>query len=391
MVANEDAKSSEYKDRLPPIGAKMSKPPTHNRTQAYSKPIPLVYQAGWAGIRARSRSIQRRTDQSVERSAERGRSSSVVRAAKAAGSVIKSAFSNVRGRSSSRARFPSDNVSSETNLSVRGRSASRRGDLDQNQVETSDTERQTESVERPVKINKINELASHSLVKLDRKTTVLHVACIIHHESEDIIQRLEEEPNLAFESNSSNELPLHFAAMDKKGVDHEVLKRLLKTNPKGVKQPNIQNSLPIHLACMVGVPSMTVLKTFLKLYPKSVMFQSDFPLLFDRDMMVSTENNYNQFFSDDDDEVPAVETGFSPLHLAILNQANPAAVKVIVETDPQCIHLKTTMGRTALHCAQYIIKKQWMYGENDEASVENTFKSIEIIEESIKDDGDIML
>ena len=81
------------------------------------------------------------------------------------------------------------------------------------------------------------------------------------------------------------------------------------------------------------------------------------------------------------DEGPQVETGFSPLHLAILNNAHPTAVQMIVTTDPSCIRLKTSMGRTAQHCADYIVKQHWLYGVEDESSVESTLKSIEILEE----------
>jgi ankyrin repeat protein len=273
-------------------------------------------------------------------------------------------------------------------------------------------------------------------MKLDNKNTVVHVACLLHYNAADIIKRLTSEPSIAFERNDANELPLHYAAMDKKGVDNEVLKCLLNTNPKGVKQPNTQNSLPIHLACMVGVPSMTALKTFLKLYPKSVMIQSEFPLLFQKDMMVLEEKHSESKHyeveesesSEDDveyvseitnhsnglvsklenmlplqadlrvvhkkkraeantteqhlmDDGPLVETGFSPLHLAILNNANLTAIQMIVTTDPSCIRLKTSMGRTARHCADYIVKQHWLYGAEDEASIENTLKSMEILEE----------
>lgn len=429
---------SECKDTLPPTGRKAAKPPTHgNNKTAYSKPIPLVYQAGWAGMRARSRSIQRRTDESVNR----GRSSSVTRAVKSAGSAIMSAFSNVKQRSSSRGRqAPRENIT-DGSFPRRGRSVSRRGTFPENS--NQDEREPNPEPDDSLRTSKIDELKGHDVMQLDSKNTVVHVACLLHYNAAEIIKRIESEPSIAFERNDANELPLHYAAMDKKGVDNEVLKCLLNVNPKGVKQPNIQNSLPIHLACMIGVPSKTALKTFLKLYPKSVLVQSEFPLLFQKDMMVSDDENLNGYdddeeeeeYSDDDvenvteslnrstgivsmlenmlplhsdlevvqsvkkrvkqnkeknlcDEGPQVETGFSPLHLAILNNAHHTAVQMIVTTDPSCIRLKTSMGRTAQHCADYIVKQHWLYGADDEASVENTLKSIEILEEYADHQGE---
>lgn len=423
---------SEYKETLPPTGRKAARPPTHgNNKNAYSKPVPLVYQAGWAGMRARSRSVQRRTDDS----SNRGRSLSVSRAAKAAGSAIKSAISNVKQRSSSRSRNASREDHPTGAFPRRGRSLSRREPFNQDSTQdlNQDESKLDSEMNGSKRTSKIDELRGHDVMQLERKNTVIHVACLLHYNADEIIQRLTSEPSIAFERNEANELPLHYAAMDKKGVENEVLKCLLNTNPKGVKQPNIQNSLPIHLACMVGVPSLTALKTLLKLYPKSVLIQSDFPLLFQKDMMVLEDENSNSEEDDDDmieneveyvaeplnqsngfvsmlenmlpiqadlrvvqkkkkvqvdtteenliDEGPLVETGFSPLHLAILNNAHPTAVKMIVRTDPSCIRLKTSLGRTARHCADYIIKQHWLYGADDEASVENTLQSIEILEE----------
>lgn len=224
--------------------------------------------------------------------------------------------------------------------------------------------------------------------------------------------------------------------MDKKGVNHDVLKKLLRTNPEGVKQRNVQNSLPVHLACMVGAPSQYSLKTLLKMYPKSTMIQSDFPLLFEKDMNETIDDD-DSIDSDDDDEfvtykpatntkpsgiasffacaapsqaelelfqeserrkqqnkvdeeevddAPQIETGFSPLHLAVINSAGPSAIQTLVDTNPNCIHLKSSQGRTALNCAQYIVKQHWLYGTDDEGAVQNTFTAIEILEEAEKNE-----
>jgi hypothetical protein len=217
-------------------------------------------------------------------------------------------------------------------------------------------------------------------------------------------------------------------------VNHDVLKKLLRINPDGVKQGNVQNSLPIHLACMIGAPSQYSLKAFLKMYPKSVMIQSDFPLLFENEMLenVSGEASYDSdddsefvtykpqqttrasgiasFFacgapsqteleiaqmmennrkqsvrsiSEESNEGPQIETGFSPLHLAIMNSAHPSAIELLIKANPKCINLKTSKKRTALDCAQYIVRQHWLYGTDDESAVQNTFAAVDIIEKAM--------
>lgn len=398
--------------------------------------------------RERSISRQRKPEErsapeAGDSSRGRSRSSSRVR------SAIKGVRNVLTGRSSSRMKLPPSYDTPPAHK--RGRSMSRReaperSDRAQVPKSEADVESETPSVEpepepepEPVKVNKIDTLIDHHVMRLDDKNTVMHAACLLHHSSEDILDRLGEDPSLAFELNGADELPLHYAAMDKKGVNHDVLKNLLRINPEGVRQRNIQNSLPVHLACMVGAPSQYALKTLLKMYPKSVMIQSDFPLLFERDMLepldrekhnmkemdeddesnsgiivykppqVTKTSGIASFFAcaapsqaelelayeaekrreevnakyplnDDIEEGPQIETGFTPLHLAVMNRAKPAAIQLLVETNPKCVHLKSSKGRTALDCAQYIIRQHWLYGSDDEGTVENTFAAIEILE-----------
>eukprot|EP00551_Chaetoceros_affinis_P013920 CAMPEP_0203687702 /NCGR_PEP_ID=MMETSP0091-20130426/664_1 /ASSEMBLY_ACC=CAM_ASM_001089 /TAXON_ID=426623 /ORGANISM="Chaetoceros affinis, Strain CCMP159" /LENGTH=500 /DNA_ID=CAMNT_0050557103 /DNA_START=105 /DNA_END=1607 /DNA_ORIENTATION=- len=285
----------------------------------------------------------------------------------------------------------------------------------------------------------IDSLNHHDVMQLDEKNTTMHVACLLHHATSDILQRLDEDPSLAENNNNANETPLHYAAMDKRGVNKEVLKKLIQYNPEAVKQPNVQNSLPVHLACMVGAPSTYAIKTFLKMYPKAAMIQSDFPLLFEDDMTDTTDVDVDSDDEDDDDEFvsykpksdptavsgiasmfacaaphqaalemahersirkqeksrtnkasndegPKVETGFSPLHLAVMNSASPAIIEILIKVNRRSIHLKTSRGRTALDCAQYIVRQHWLYGTDDENAVQNTFGAIEFLEEALDDD-----
>ena len=284
----------------------------------------------------------------------------------------------------------------------------------------------------------IDGLGDDDIMELDERNTSMHVACLLHHSSTVIIERLENEPELTKFSNNANETPLHYAAMDKKGVSKDVLKMLIQLNPEAVKQPNVQNSLPIHLACMAGAPSTYAVKTFLKMYPKATMMQSEFPLLFEEDMVDTTKDeddesdDGSQFVTyrpknvsavsgiasmfacaapnqaaveianerarrkqqrnksrydddDDDDEGPKVETGFSPLHLAVMNSASTSVIDMLIKVNPKSINLKTSQGRTALDCAQYIVRQHWLYGSDDEDAIQNTFGAIERLEEAFQE------
>jgi hypothetical protein len=280
----------------------------------------------------------------------------------------------------------------------------------------------------------LDSLKDNDVMKLDAKNTTMHAACLLHHSSDTIIERLENEPDLARFINNANESPLHYAAMDKQGVDKDVFKKLITLYPEAVKQPNVQNSLPIHLACMVGAPSTYVIKTFLKMYPKAVMMQTDFPLMFEDDMMDKSNSNDDSSVKSEDSSLfdeefapytpkqttaasgiasmfacaaphqaaiemaenarakrregrsiktetgPKTETGFSALHLAVMNRADSTTIESLLNVNPNCLHLKTSRGRTALDCAQYIVRQHWLYGSDDEESVQNTFGAIEVME-----------
>lgn len=280
-----------------------------------------------------------------------------------------------------------------------------------------------------------DSLNDNVVMQLDKGNTIMHVACLLHRSSSNILEHLEDKPDLAKSSNNANETPLHYAAMDKQGVSKEVLKQLIRLNPEAVKQPNVQNSLPIHLACMVGAPSTYVIKTFLKMYPKATMIQSDFPLLFEDDMEVRNNDNGDDDSSTGEfvsyrpkevtavsgiasmfacaapnqaaidmsterskrkverhresiynEEGPEVERGFSPLHLAVMNSAKSSVIYLLVKVNPRCVHLKTSRGRTALDCAQYIVRQHWLYGTDDEVAIQNTFGAIEILEAAVEQD-----
>ena len=88
---------------------------------------------------------------------------------------------------------------------------------------------------------------------------------------------------------------------------------------------------------------------------------------------------------EEDGEGPKMETGFSPLHLAVMNNAPPSVIQSMVDTNPDCVHLKTNRGRTALDCSQYIVKQTWLYGSEKSSSVQNTYDAIEILETALQE------
>lgn len=253
-------------------------------------------------------------------------------------------------------------------------------------------------------------LNESDVMLLEKGNTMMHVSCLLHHSTEDIIALLEKEPELARKSNHANETPLHYASMDKSQMSKDVLKKLIMAYPEAVKQPNALNSMPIHLACLTGAPSTYVVKTFLKMYPKAAMIQSDIKLCFEDDMgdtnhslmdddssvgdefapyspkKVTAVSGIVNLFASVSNDSKMVETGFCPLHLAVISHASPSVIELLVKVNPRSIHLKTSRGRTALDCAQYIVKQHWLYGTDDENAIQNTFGAVEVLENALKQD-----
>lgn len=406
---------------------------TIGSTSVARNKAPSVSQPTMGDFVKRHRSISRSRAETRDESGQtqrRGRSSSRVR------SAIKGVRNVLRGRSKSKNRLPPSG-----NAAPRGRSMSRRRDAKEKSNPTLPPSSNAPKLppklpSKPKRVNTIDTLKTHDVMQLDESNTVMHAACLLHHNEEDILERLEEDPSLAFEVNRVKELPLHYAAMDKQGVSSNVFKKLLEINPDGVKNANVQESLPIHLACMVGAPSLGVIKTFLKMYPKSVMMKSEFPLLFEKDMLAHTQDGGDSYDSDDDSDIlaykqqqpvpqsgiarffacgaptqaelefisesqarkhdleknysedsfdgPDIETGFTPLHLAVMNNAHPLVVEAIIKTDPECLNVKTNKGRTPMDCANYLVNQHILYGDdNDDGPIKNTFAAVELMEEAL--------
>jgi len=274
-------------------------------------------------------------------------------------------------------------------------------------------------------------LTETDVMHLDRKNTKMHIACLLHYPSRDIVSDLKLDNSLAFKPNSAGELPLHYAMMDKKGVNDEVLLTLLNINPDAVQYPNAHRSLPIHLACLSGAANKDAIRALVSMCPDSVMVRSKYPLPFELDMLDNVENE-----SDTEDEVEAekqpdttsasssffdligmgsqappppsgsepkrskkkecvddeltkgkqmYETGWTPLHLAIINGAESTVIELIVSANPNCVFAKTNRGRMPIDCAQYLVRQHWLYGTDDEATVQKNFAAIELLEETAID------
>lgn len=281
-----------------------------------------------------------------------------------------------------------------------------------------------------------NALSQADVMNLDKKNTQMHVACLLHYPSKDIVCQLKLDNSLAFKPNSAGELPLHYAMMDKKGVNDEVLLTLLNLNPDAVQYPNAHRSLPIHLACLSGGAKKDAIRALVSMCPDSVMVRSKFPVPFEPDMLDNVDTDDSE--SEDDEEAakqpesavasnsffdligygsqappppppPAstsekkklkkkicvddeltrgkqmYETGWTPLHLAIINGAESAIIELLVSANPQCVFVKTNRGRMPIDCAQYMVRQHWLYGTDDETTVQKTFAAIELLEETAID------
>jgi len=276
-----------------------------------------------------------------------------------------------------------------------------------------------------------DELTANDVMKLDSKNTKMHVACLLHYPSKQVVCELKLDNSSTFKANSAGELPLHYAMMDKKGVNDEVLLTLLQLNPDAVQYPNAHRSLPIHLACMSGGGNKDAVRALLSICPDSVMVRSKYPIPFEQDMLDNINNTKPDAEKKEvakqqkttvasgsfldlfglgteapspqptpntptrricvDDELTRgkqmYETGWTPLHLAVLNGAESAVISLIVAANPQCVFVKTNRGRMALDCAQYMVRQHWLYGtdEAEESTVQKTFAAIEILEETAID------
>lgn len=210
--------------------------------------------------------------------------------------------------------------------------------------------------------------------------TALHLACE-HHYSDDLIIDIliKPDPNCLGAENGAGDLPLHSAMKDvkevdgHKGVSEQVLDNMIQLDRDAAKHFNKNHCLPIHIACEYGANDYAV-KKLLNVHPQAAMSQCSINKLFDKSSAIFTEveeggdsmsNICNLTCCDLDAIFPSVErkdsdtndedhfeTHFSPLHLAIINNASPNVVDYIINANPKCLYLETSKGRKAIDIAK---------------------------------------
>ena len=251
-------------------------------------------------------------------------------------------------------------------------------------------------------VMRFNKLTSQGYISAEFPTndplnTPLHMACLTHYPEKFILDHLlKSNPEAITTLNTVDEMPLHYAVKDRKGVSRAVLDVLLEAFPDAVEYANVDGSLPIHLACQVGAPSRYAILRLLELFPDSVLIPNDLRVALDEE--------------DDDDDIEAgncltdlmfdtfgfnwygegqarrkkYETGWSPLHLAAVNGAPPSTIEAILETNCETMIQKTSKGRTPIECAKWVIINAILNDVNI-SHVVNTFASIELMQSYAKE------
>ncbi len=252
---------------------------------------------------------------------------------------------------------------------------------------------------------RVCKLTKHGYVaaeftSIDPNNTPLHIACLTHYPTKFILDHLlKSDTDVAIATeNSSGELPIHYAVMDMKGVDPEIFEALIEKFPEGAEHRNIDESLPIHVACQVGAPSLYSIKRLLELNPEFALEQNDLrvPIEEDEEALLEEKSESAQtgcgallctdWFKDEkeNDKFVMYETGWTPLHLAAVNGAPPDVIEAIVEANIECMKIGTNKGRTPMECARGVVINAIL---NDVPiyKVQNTFNAIEVMQSYEKD------
>ena len=293
---------------------------------------------------------------------------------------------------------------------------------------------------------------SDEMAEIDSQTkdTSLHVACHKHYSDDLIIDvLLKRNKDSVRKENANMDLPLHSAMKDihnrandssQKGVSQRTLETLISLHPNGVQHMNKQICLPIHIACENGALNDYAVRRLLKAYPESVMMHSKIstyfvqpknknetkvieepedritnsyfdcgdslssflspvglhliPLLDHNKSIVTAQNDKSDNEKDVDSDTDCYETDLSPLHLAILNNASPNIVDYLLNSNPYCLHLKTSKGRTALDIAKTklpdsndSIEVMKSYGQNVRKRLSLVAKAKSLLD--VNEDGNI--
>jgi ankyrin repeat protein len=226
---------------------------------------------------------------------------------------------------------------------------------------------------------------SAEFTSLDPNNTPLHIACLTHYPKRFILDVLLKGDHLEgiFTENSSGELPIHYAVMDTRGVDTDVLEALIEKFPESVEHRNIDKSLPIHVACQVGAPSLYSIERLLEINPDFSIAQNDLRVPLNDEEMEDSSGWCGalclDWFATDNEKYVRFETGWTPLHLAAVNGAPPEVIEAIVDANPECMNVRTNKKRTAVECAKNVIIKA-LLNDVELHKVENTFNAIEVMQ-----------
>lgn len=226
---------------------------------------------------------------------------------------------------------------------------------------------------------------------IDPLNTPLHIACLTHYPTRFILEHLlKSDVDLAIATeNSSGELPIHYAVMDKKGVDPDVFEAMIEKFPGSVEHKNIDDSLPIHVACQVGAPSLYSVKRLLEINPDSVLVQNDLQVPLDEyNEGEEDEEQYQNgchemlcfdWKKEEVNKLVKYETGWTPLHLAAVNGAPPDVIEAIIEANIECMNVETNKKRTPMECAKNVVINA-VLNDVEIYKVQNTFDAIEVMQ-----------
>jgi len=254
----------------------------------------------------------------------------------------------------------------------------------------------------------------------DPQDTVLHVVFRKSYSEEFIVNYLLKSGyfhSQLSKVNSDLHLPLHIAVQNEGVFGDKVFDTLLDMQPQGVMEPNIDGSLPIHLACAAKIPSIHAIRRLVSAYPQSLRKHSNIRYRYrplteqyveeknesikeELETEGSAPRTWYGLFTNTHTSVRNVrdssfvscrdiaaeegyESNFTPLHIAVFSHAPAEAVECLILEDKGILKFKTSKGRTALDCAESLVVNETLSDDSIE-TVKNSFAAFEIIQSNQK-------